>query len=267
MIQIIIFLIGLVNIFIGLRFKINTVNNSIFLAIGITFISTALLTFVQHRLAGDPFKGVLTKIRTSTDELSEKLISTVDILETGDRLGIRSFHDNRQEIAKEEWIDLLDSEESVYLFGMALHQYTDHPDFFKKILKGIRLGCKYKILLLDPSNTDIIRMRARDEHTDPTHLQNRIKTSLDKLTSWLNADATRQANVEVKVFNHYPTFTISKGDNDMILSFYIFDTEGNRAPTMRLQADRVLGHKINRIFLDIFEKDSVSALQKDRETV
>jgi hypothetical protein len=134
-------------------------------------------------------------------------------------------------ISRQQWNGIIRGAEShLWLYGMAEFGYATDDEVPGIISAAADRGCRVRVLLLNPDFVGTHDIDA-DEGSPPGTLAARIRAALARYVQMRKACAQ---HVQLRTYDAYPTLSVVRGDNAMLVTPYLRFFIGNNSPTFEL---------------------------------
>ncbi len=122
----------------------------------------------------------------------------------------------------------------LWLYGMAEFGYATDDAVPDILARATARGCRVRVLLLSPrsQSTEAID---RDEGHPPGTLAARITAALARFGQMRRACGAR---MQIRVYDEYPTVSVVRGDDAMLVTPYLRFFIGSNSPTFEFRADQ-----------------------------
>jgi hypothetical protein len=138
-------------------------------------------------------------------------------------------------VTRHQWNAIIrDAAGELWLYGMAEFGYATDDAVPRILARATGRGCRVRILLLDlgPQITEAID---RDEGHPPGTLAARITAALARSGQIRRACGAR---MQIRVYDEYPTVSVVRGDDAMLVTPYLRFFIGSNSPTFEFRADQ-----------------------------
>jgi len=134
-------------------------------------------------------------------------------------------------ISRSKWNEAIrGAKKHLLLYGMAELGYALDDAVPEMLEEASESGCEVRILLLDPDYVGIAGIDS-DEGSPPGTLAARIHSALTRFHQIGNKCG---AAMQIRVYNAFPTVSIIRGDDRMILTPYLRFFVGSNSPSLEL---------------------------------
>lgn len=157
-----------------------------------------------------------------------------DLAGAGER--VRPYAD-RGLVTRHQWNSIIrDASTEMWLYGMAEFGYASDDAVPGILARAAGRGCRIHILLLNPRSplTEVID---RDEGHPPGTLTTRVTAALARFGQMRRACGNR---MRIRVYDEYPTVSVVRGDDAMLVTPYLRFFIGSNSPTFEFRADHAL---------------------------
>jgi len=168
-------------------------------------------------------------LNASAEDVSALLEDTGGIGEyTGDPTGAVLPYADRGLISRQQWNDIIRGTTGhLWLYGMAEFGYAADDDVPGILAEAAAAGCQVRVLLLDPDHPGTGDIDA-DEGSPAGTLTARIRASLARFTR-MRAEAG--PNMQIRTYDVYPSVSVIRGDDRMLVTPYLRFSVGSNSPT------------------------------------
>lgn len=136
-------------------------------------------------------------------------------------------------IGREQWRAIIrGSREQIWLYGMAEHGYAADDEVPLIMAEAAEAGCAVRVLLLSPAYPGITDIEAA-EGSPPGTLAARIREATAKFR---RMQAACSGRMELRAYGTYPTVSVVRGDDEMLITPYLRFHEGDNSPTLGITA-------------------------------
>ena len=148
--------------------------------------------------------------------------------QAGDPTGAVLPYADRGLITRRQWNDIIrGAADQLWLYGMAEFGYASDDDVPGIITEAAAAGCQVRILLLDPDHEGTADIDA-DEGSPPGTLTARIRAALARFTRMREEAGP---NMRIRTYSTYPTVSVIRGDDRMLVTPYLRFSVGSNSPT------------------------------------
>lgn len=136
-------------------------------------------------------------------------------------------------IARDQWNAIISgATRHLWLYGMAEQGYANDDAVPGILAEAAGAGCAVRVLLLDPGSPVAESVNA-DEGSVPGALTVRIRGALARFAAMRDACPA----IGIRLYDTYPTVSIVRGDNSMLVTPYLRYFFGSNSPTFALTAE------------------------------
>lgn len=151
---------------------------------------------------------------------------------SGNSESVKPYAD-RGLVTRQQWNALIrDSASQLWLYGMAEFGYATDDVVPAILARATGRGCRVRILLLNPGS-HITEAIDREERHPPGTLAARITAALGRFGQMRSACGTR---MQLRVYDEYPTVSVVRGDDAMLVTPYLRFFDGSNSPTFEFGA-------------------------------
>lgn len=138
-------------------------------------------------------------------------------------------------VTRQQWNAIIrDATRELWLYGMAEYGYATDDAVPRILAHAARRGSRPRILLLNPGS-QITEAIDRDEGHPAGTLAARITAALARFRQMRRACGTR---MQIRVYDEYPTVSVVRGDDAMLVTPYLRFFIGSNSPTFEFRADQ-----------------------------
>jgi len=168
-------------------------------------------------------------LNASAEDVSALLEGVSGIGEyAGDPTGTVLPYADRGLITRQQWNDIIrGTTDQLWLYGMAEFGYAYDDEVPEIVTEAAAGGCQVRVLLLDPDHEGTADIDA-DEGSPPGTLTARIRASLSRFISMRGQAGP---NMRVRTYNTYPSVSVIRGDDRMLVTPYLRFSVGSNSPT------------------------------------
>jgi transcriptional regulator with XRE-family HTH domain len=151
----------------------------------------------------------------------------------GDGEQVKPYAD-RGLVTRHQWNSLIrDAGAELWLYGMAEFGYASDDAVPGILARAAGRGCQIRVLLLSPDSpfTEVID---RDEGHPPGTLTTRVAAALARFGQMRRGCGNR---MRIRVYDEYPTVSVVRGDDAMLVTPYLRFFIGSNSPTFEFRAD------------------------------
>jgi transcriptional regulator with XRE-family HTH domain len=136
-------------------------------------------------------------------------------------------------VTRQQWNAIIrESASHLWLYGMAEFGYATDDAVPAILARATGRGCRVRILLLNPGSL-ITEAIDREERHPPGTLAARITAALARFAQMRRTCGTR---VQIRVYDEYPTVSVVRGDDAMLVTPYMRFFDGSNSPTFEFRA-------------------------------
>jgi transcriptional regulator with XRE-family HTH domain len=138
-------------------------------------------------------------------------------------------------VGRQQWNGIIrDASSEVWLYGMAEFGYASDDAVPSILARATARGCRVRVLLLSPRSQSSEAID-RDEGHPPGTLAARITAALARFGQMRRACGAR---MQIRVYDEYPTVSVVRGDDAMLVTPYLRFFIGSNSPTFEFRADQ-----------------------------
>ena len=136
-------------------------------------------------------------------------------------------------VSREHWNGIIHgASRELWLYGMAEYGYATDGDVPAILARATARGCQVRVLLLNPASPESIAID-RDEGHPPGTLAARTQAALSRFALMRRRCGPR---MRVRVYDGYPTVSVVRGDDTMLVTPYLRFSIGSNSPTFEFRA-------------------------------
>jgi transcriptional regulator with XRE-family HTH domain len=136
-------------------------------------------------------------------------------------------------VTREQWNGIIHgAARELWLYGMAEYGYATDDDVPAILARATARGCQVRVLLLNPASPESVAID-RDEGHPPGTLAARTQAALARFSMMRRRCGPR---MRVKVYDGYPTVSVVRGDDAMLVTPYMRFFIGSNSPTFEFRA-------------------------------
>ncbi len=144
---------------------------------------------------------------------------------------VRPYTD-RGMVTRQQWNAIISRARSeLWLYGMAEYGYATDDDVPGILASVTSRGCRVRVLLLNPDSPGT-RHIDRDEGNPAGTLAARTRAALAQFTSMRLTCGER---MQIRVYDEYPTVSVVRGDDTMLVTPYLRFFIGSNSPTFEIR--------------------------------
>jgi transcriptional regulator with XRE-family HTH domain len=145
---------------------------------------------------------------------------------------VRPYAD-RGLVTREQWNSIIHgATRELWLYGMAEYGYATDDDVPAILARATARGCQVRVLLLNPSSPESAAID-RDEGHPPGTLAARTRAALARFALMHRRCGPR---MRIRVYDGYPTVSVVRGDDAMLVTPYMRFFIGSNSPTFEFRA-------------------------------
>jgi transcriptional regulator with XRE-family HTH domain len=145
---------------------------------------------------------------------------------------VRPYAD-RGLVTREQWNSIIHgATRELWLYGMAEYGYATDGDVPAILARATARGCQVRVLLLNPASPESVAID-RDEGHPPGTLAARSRAALARFVLMRRRCGLR---MRVRVYDGYPTVSVVRGDDAMLVTPYMRFFIGSNSPTFEFRA-------------------------------
>ena len=136
-------------------------------------------------------------------------------------------------VTREQWNDIIHgATRELWLYGMAEYGYATDDDVPAILTRATARGCQVRVLLLNPASPESVAID-RDEGHPPGTLAARTRAALARFALMRHRCGPR---MRIRVYDGYPTVSVVRGDDAMLVTPYMRFFIGSNSPTFEFRA-------------------------------
>jgi transcriptional regulator with XRE-family HTH domain len=144
---------------------------------------------------------------------------------------VRPYTD-RGLVTRQQWNAIISRARSeLWLYGMAEYGYATDDDVPGILASVTSRGCRVRVLLLSPDSPGT-RSIDRDEGHPSGTIAARTRAALARFTQMRLTCGSR---MQIRVYNEYPTVSVVRGDDTMLVTPYLRFFIGSNSPTFEIR--------------------------------
>lgn len=212
------------------------------LEFAVAFGAIGVLQFLWDFLGGEPVELRIEEVRQEIRDLKASVVPPLSDLMDGN-IGIERIWPDRRTWQTDRadgltvWHNRVCQGERVDIMSNTLWNNWMHQEKFReRLFNSTAHGTHVRILVYDP-DSEILRLRARDEKDVPGEMQQEIKATLLRIVeSWKDLPEAARPNIEVRLTTQtlHPV-QIVRADERMIVAIYLSGKSGGPSPTLQLR--------------------------------
>jgi hypothetical protein len=137
-------------------------------------------------------------------------------------------------ITRQQWNGIIQGATShLWLYGMAEFGYASDDEVPGILSAAAGKGCQARVLLLNPDYPGTAAIDA-DEGSPPGTLATRTRAALARFRQMQHACRNQ---VQIRIYDAYPTVSVVRGDDRMLVTPYLRFFIGSNSPTFELRAE------------------------------
>jgi len=226
--------------------------SNMLLEFAVTFGAVALIQFLWDFLGGEPMElrigevqneivYVRQSINAEIASLKQSMTLLADLI--GGNIGIERIWQDRRTWQSDPmdglsaWQARVCRATNAAIMSMTLWNNWMHQERFReRLFANITGGASVRILVYDP-DSEILRLRAKDERDPPGQMRLEIKSTLLKLAeTWDSLGESVKNNLKVRLTTQTLQYTqIIRADEQMLVAIYLSGKSGGPSPTMQLR--------------------------------
>jgi transcriptional regulator with XRE-family HTH domain len=145
---------------------------------------------------------------------------------------VRPYAD-RGLVTREQWNGIIHgATRELWLYGMAEYGYAIDNDVPVILARATARGCQVRVLLLNPGSPESAAID-RDEGHPPGTLAARTRAALARFAMMRRRCGPR---MRIRVYDGYPTVSVVRGDDAMLVTLYMRSFVGSNSPTFEFRA-------------------------------
>jgi transcriptional regulator with XRE-family HTH domain len=146
---------------------------------------------------------------------------------------VRPYSD-RGLVTREQWNAIIHgATREMWLYGMAEYGYATDAGVPAILRRATGRGCQVRVLLLSPGSAESAKID-RDEGHPPGTLAARTQAALARFALMRRQCGSR---MQIRVYDEYPTVSVVRGDDAMLVTPYMRFFIGSNSPTFEFRAD------------------------------
>ena len=136
-------------------------------------------------------------------------------------------------VTREQWNGIIHgASHELWLYGMAEYGYATDDDVPTILARATARGCQVRVLLLNPASPESAAID-RDEGHPPGTLAARTQAALARFAMMRRRCGPR---MRIQVYDGYPTVSVVRGDDCMLVTPYMRFFIGSNSPTFEFRA-------------------------------
>jgi transcriptional regulator with XRE-family HTH domain len=136
-------------------------------------------------------------------------------------------------VTREQWNGIIHgAARELWLYGMAEYGYATDGDVPAILARATARGCQVRVLLLNPASPESVAID-RDEGHPPGTLAARTRAALARFSMMRRRCGPR---MRIRVYDGYPTVSVVRGDDAMLVTPYMRFFVGSNSPTFEFRA-------------------------------
>lgn len=144
---------------------------------------------------------------------------------------VRPYTD-RGLVTRQQWNTIISRARSqLWLYGMAEYGYATDDDVPGILASVTSRGCRVRVLLLNPDSPGT-RSIDQDEGNPAGTIAARARAALARFTQMQLACGKR---MQIRVYDEYPTVSVVRGDDTMLVTPYMRFFIGSNSPTFEIR--------------------------------
>jgi transcriptional regulator with XRE-family HTH domain len=145
---------------------------------------------------------------------------------------VRPYAD-RGLVTREQWNGIIHgATRELWLYGMAEYGYATDGDVPAILARAAARGCQVRVLLLNPASSESAAID-RDEGHPPGTLAARTQAALARFALMRRQCGPR---MRLQVYDGYPTVSVVRGDDAMLVTPYMRFFIGSNSPTFEFRS-------------------------------
>ena len=145
---------------------------------------------------------------------------------------VRPYAD-RGLVTREQWNGIIHgATRELWLYGMAEYGYATDDDVPAILARATARGCQVRVLLLNPASPESLAID-RDEGHPPGTLTARARAALARFALMRRRCGPR---MRIRVYDEYPTVSVVRGDDSMLVTPYMRFFIGSNSPTFEFRS-------------------------------
>ena len=145
---------------------------------------------------------------------------------------VRPYAD-RGLVTREQWNAIIHgATRELWLYGMAEYGYATDDDVPAILARATTRGCQVRVLLLNPASPESAAID-RDEGHPPGTLASRAQAALARFAVMRRRCGPR---MRIRVYDGYPTVSVVRGDDAMLVTPYMRFFIGSNSPTFEFRS-------------------------------
>lgn len=210
--------------------------------LGIVVLTTGLVSFIYEFVLRGSFVEEVEGLLRSHSEFGNQGLYGIRPKLPIDKLNERFGNARHEVVILQTWIgNLIPIRES--------------------IVSACEKGCRIRILLLSPRSLHAALRGQEYGNTDKEYVGQQVNANLADLRSVKNR--FRPGNVEVRLYDGTPIFTIYGSDNHLFVGFYWRQLAAIEGPQLEIEGESVLGQRIWRHFENLWDSGSLVSLSDE----
>ncbi len=138
-------------------------------------------------------------------------------------------------VTRQQWNSIICSAASeLWLYGMAEFGYATDDDVPDILASTTSRGCRVRILLLNPDSPGTAAIDS-DEGNPSGTLAARTRAALARFSLMRQTCGKR---MQIRVYDGYPTVSVVRGDDKMLVTPYLRFFIGSNSPTFEFRSDQ-----------------------------
>jgi transcriptional regulator with XRE-family HTH domain len=147
---------------------------------------------------------------------------------------VRTYAD-RGLVSRDQWNAIISGvNQELWLYGMAEYGYATDDDVPAILKRATARGCLVRVLLLNPGSPQSAVID-RDEGNPAGTLAARTRAALGRFGEMRRQCGPR---MRVRVYDEYPTVSVVRGDDAMLVTPYLRFFIGSNSPTFEFRSDQ-----------------------------
>jgi transcriptional regulator with XRE-family HTH domain len=144
---------------------------------------------------------------------------------------VRPYAD-RGLVTRQQWNGIIHgATRELWLYGMAEYGYATDGDVPAILARATARGCQVRVLLLSPASPESAAID-RDEGHPPGTLAARSRAALGRFVMMRRRCGSR---MRIRVYDGYPTVSVVRGDDAMLVTPYMRFFIGSNSPTFEFR--------------------------------
>lgn len=150
----------------------------------------------------------------------------------GSAESVRPYAD-RGLVTRAQWNGIIHgTTRELWLYGMAEYGYATDDDVPAILARATARGCQVRVLLLNPASPQAAEID-KDEGNPPGTLAARTRAALARFGAMRRRCGPR---MRIRVYDEYPTVSVVRGDDAMLVTPYLRFFIGSNSPTFEFRA-------------------------------